>query len=140
MKNHLNNCPKCNSQLKVTQYSCQDCGSRVEGDFTGCSFCNLGDDDRLFALVFLQTEGNMKDVERVLGISYPTVKSRLAKLNKALAGETSFLPVKSEPVDQPEINIPSEDERAAILNRLASGEITAKEAASLLRGDNIKTE
>jgi len=137
MKNHLNICPKCSAHIRIARYHCPSCDTSVNGDFSGCSFCLLDDEDRLFALVFIQTEGNMKDVERLMGISYPTVKARLAKLNNTLAGET--LPPPSQEglgrVAQPAG--PSPAERARILDSLASGEITAQRASRLLRGDKV---
>jgi len=139
MKNQLNQCPKCASPLKITQYGCPHCGTRVEGEFSGCSFCHLDDEDRLFALVFLQTEGNMKDVERLMGISYPTVKARLARLNNALSGESMRLSI---PIDFKADSSPVKDsnERAEILDLLSSGEITPKDAATMLRGEKIETD
>lgn len=134
MKNQLNQCPKCASPLKITRYGCPRCGTSVEGEFSGCSFCHLGEEDRLFALVFLQTEGNMKDVERLMGISYPTVKARLAKLNNALSGESMRLSI---PIDFKADSRPVKDsgERAEILDLLSSGEITPLDAAAILRGE-----
>lgn len=139
MKNQLNMCPKCSSPLKITRYSCPQCGTVIEGDFSGCSFCHLDDEDRLFALVFLQTEGNMKDVERLMGISYPTVKARLAKLNHALSGESMLLSISNgfEADFQP---VKDTEERDRILDRLASGEITPTEAAAMLRGETVESE
>jgi hypothetical protein len=80
MKKHLVKCPSCSGDLKISQYHCPSCGIDINGEFEGCMFCNLDDEDRYFALVFLQTGGNIRDVERVMGISYPTVKSKLAQL------------------------------------------------------------
>jgi hypothetical protein len=139
MKNQLNQCPKCASPLNITRYGCPRCGTEVEGEFSGCSFCHLDDEDRLFALVFLQTEGNMKDVERLMGISYPTVKARLAKLNNALSGESMRLsiPIDIKPESTP---VKDPEERVEILDRLASGEITPQDAAAMLRGEKVEGE
>jgi hypothetical protein len=136
MKKHLDCCPACNSPLEIASYCCKECDITVEGHFCGCEFCGLGDDDRLFALVFLQTEGNMKDVERLMGISYPTIKAKLARLNNSLG--VQLIPEK-KPRIQPagnEIRIDAH-ERASILDRLQKKEITAAEAAKLLRGETI---
>jgi len=133
MQNHLDACPKCQSHLRITRYDCPVCGSRVEGDFTGCTFCRLSDEDRLFALIFIQTEGNMKDVERVLNISYPTIKARLARLNEILAPEMPSVSVS--PAVKPPANGISGNNRSAILDMLARGDIDAKTAGSMLRGE-----
>ena len=136
MKNHLDNCPKCNSSLRITRYDCPVCETRIEGDFTGCTFCRLSDEDRMFALIFIQTEGNMKDVERVLNISYPTIKSRLARINSLLAPERKEISVTAK-IELDSIPDPDID-RSGILDKLASGEIDAKTASALLRGEDVE--
>ena len=80
MKKNLTTCPSCTGKLKISQYHCPSCGININGEFEGCLFCDLTDEDRYFAFVFLQTGGNIRDVERVMGISYPTVKAKLAQL------------------------------------------------------------
>jgi hypothetical protein len=134
-KNHLHSCPKCGCHLTITRYDCSNCGTRIEGEFLGCPFCQLDEEDRLFALIFIQTEGNMKDVERLMGISYPTVKSRLARLNHVLRGEVPGISINNN-VKISELSvIPNVLDRSKILDRLASGDITPTEAAKLLRGE-----
>ncbi len=140
MKSHLNNCPNCLTPLRISRYECPSCGTAIEGDFTGCPFCRLDDEDSLFALVFIQTEGNMKDVERLMGISYPTVKSRLARLNKALAGQWPKLEISLKISNIPAPAGLAPEEKTRILDRLEAGEITAKEASRLLRGEAIGDE
>jgi len=97
MTKSLSRCPSCGGQLKISQYHCSECEIDINGEFEGCIFCNLNDEDRYFALVFLQTGGNIKDVERVMGISYPTVKAKLATLLRNLGvgngGEAGSPPV-----------------------------------------------
>lgn len=77
-------CPVCNSRLAVTRLSCPSCATELSGAFASCEFCVLGDDDRDVLRVFLTSRGNMKDLERHLGVSYPTARARfdalLAKL------------------------------------------------------------
>jgi hypothetical protein len=143
MKTHLNTCPKCNSNLKISEYSCPSCDTIIKGDFQGCQFCNLDDEDRLFALVFLQTEGNMKDVERLMGISYPTIKSKLKNINKKIEGTQHEISLRLS-IDNLSNHAPleikasiSSKEKATILDQLASGEITAETASKLFRGELI---
>ncbi len=147
MKNHLNNCPKCSSTLKITRYDCPVCSTRMEGEFQGCAFCHLSDEDRLFAHIFIQTEGNMKDVERLMGISYPTVKAKLKNLNNKLGDQPSSLTVKmhmfadkehgTDPVNRDIPAVLSVIEKSEIIDRLAGGEIDATSAARMLRGENV---
>lgn len=85
----------------------------------------MEDDDRYFCLVFLQCEGSIKDVERVMGISYPTVKGRLERIRRYFDPEAS----RPKPVAGP----PS-DERQGILSALEKGEIDYETALARLKG------
>ena len=80
----LGSCPVCGGTMNITEYACGDCGVSIRGDFAQCDICNLPQDLMHFVRVFLKSEGNFREVERELGISYPTVKSRLAKINDLL--------------------------------------------------------
>ena len=81
----------------------------------------------------------MKDVERLMGISYPTVKARLARLNNALWGESIRLSIPGNLKADSRL-VKDHDERAEILDLLSSGEITPKDAAIMLRGEKIETD
>ncbi|MEJ2110604.1 MAG: DUF2089 domain-containing protein [Acidobacteriota bacterium] len=133
-REQLTNCPRCDSRLLITKYTCRSCGTSIEGEFPGNVLNQLSDDDRLFALVFLQTEGNMKDVERVMGISYPTIKARLKKLNRSLGGH--LIPSATKMDESPgKSKSFAAEERMKILDKLSNGEISAADAAAFLRGD-----
>ena len=80
-------CPVCDGELIVSEYTCVKCGVVLKGSFKRCDLCNLPKDLLHFVRVFLKSEGNIKQVERVLGLSYPTVKSRLSKINQMLGLE-----------------------------------------------------
>ncbi|HDS30400.1 MAG TPA: DUF2089 domain-containing protein [Firmicutes bacterium] len=138
MKKLFTNCPVCDSTLNIGRYDCPNCRTSIEGKFKHCSFCKLSDDDRLFTLVFLQTEGNMKDVERVMNISYPTIKSRLARVNKALSEEQPDIKKLYSSINQQRKQTVANDSTRKltdILNMLESGEIAAGEAIKFLRGE-----
>jgi hypothetical protein len=68
----------------VTRLSCGHCSTELSGSFESCEFCDLAPDERQMLKVFLASRGNMKDLERHLGVSYPTARARfdglLAKL------------------------------------------------------------
>jgi hypothetical protein len=87
MRETLGSCPICEGEMFVSEYTCTQCGVILKGSFKRCDLCNLPQDLLHFVRVFLKAEGNIKEVERVLGLSYPTVKSRLARINQALALE-----------------------------------------------------
>ena len=69
-------CPVCSQQLALTRLSCPSCSTELSGAFAMCEFCGLTDDDREVLRVFLASRGNMKDLERHLGVSYPTARAR----------------------------------------------------------------
>ena len=77
-------CPVCNEGLQIARLECPGCGTAMEGHFEQCRFCKLGKDQRQFAEVFIKCRGNIREVERDLGISYPTVRNRLEQLLAAM--------------------------------------------------------
>jgi len=105
-------CPVCGCKLALTRLSCRSCATELSGSFETCEFCSLGREDRDVLRVFLASRGNMKDLERHLGVSYPTARARFdALLNKLGLGE------KAAP-----------DSRLQMLEQLARGEIDVDEA------------
>ena len=77
-------CPVCSHELSVSRLNCTFCPTKIEGDFTTCKFCRLPNEQREFVEVFIKCRGNIKDVEKELGISYPTVRNRLDAVIEAL--------------------------------------------------------
>ncbi|MDQ1375354.1 MAG: hypothetical protein QOJ09_2692 [Actinomycetota bacterium] len=77
-------CPVCGDELALTRLSCSSCGTELSGAFEACDFCALNAEERELLRVFLASRGNMKELERHLGVSYPTARARydglLAKL------------------------------------------------------------
>lgn len=101
---------------------CPACETAVEGHFQACRFCQLNREQKEFIELFIKSRGNIKEVERELGVSYPTVRSRLEAVIEALG-------YRSQPVVEPG----SAQRRKDVLDSLARGELTAEEAARLLR-------
>ncbi|HHY44832.1 MAG TPA: DUF2089 domain-containing protein [Firmicutes bacterium] len=126
----IGKCPVCGGDLEVTELQCPTCHTRVSGHFDLCKFCKLPPEQRAFAEIFIKNRGNIRDVEKELGISYPTVRGRLEALIRALG-----YPVDSEP----EV---SEAQRAvqkkAIVDKLSRGEISAQEALRQLKNLSLK--
>lgn len=69
-------CPVCGDELALTRLSCSQCGTELSGVFEACDFCALNAEDRELLRVFLAARGNMKELERHLGVSYPTARAR----------------------------------------------------------------
>jgi hypothetical protein len=73
-------CPVCSERLQVTRLGCPHCGTGLTGEFAACAFCGLDTADREMLRVFLGSRGNMRELERHLGVSYPTARSRFDDL------------------------------------------------------------
>jgi len=79
-KASLQHCPVCHQLLTVTEYSCPACDIHIQGHFAPAPFPNLTPAQWQFIRTFILAQGNIKEVERRLNISYPTVKSRLQEI------------------------------------------------------------
>lgn len=144
-------CPVCGDGMVVSRLTCGRCGSALEGAFrvrggqtisgplTGgrgakgtasradeeVRFGRLARLDAAqldFVETFLRCRGVIKNVEDMLGISYPTVRARLADVLSAMGFG-------------PEEDLPDGDrrrERREILADLAAGRISTEEAHRLL--------
>ncbi len=112
-------CPVCGDDLIVTRLGCPGCGSELAGTFENCQFCSLDEDELEVLRVFLASRGNMREVEKHLGVSYPTARLRFTQLllKLGLAGETE----PSSPLS-----------RERVLEEVKAGTLTPMEAAKLL--------
>jgi len=115
-------CPVCSTRLAVTRLSCPSCETELSGAFASCEFCVLTDDDREVLRVFLASRGNMKDLERHLGVSYPTARARFD-------GLLSRLGIERGPV-APSTN------RLELMEQVARGELDVDEALKRLDSSN----
>ena len=121
-------CPVCGERMLVTKLRCSHCGTELSGEFAPCRFCRLEEKHLQFVETFLRCRGSIKEVERALGVSYPTVKNMLDAALTALGlDEKRELRALRE-----------KEERAEILQRLSDGENdvdTAIEALHQLKGE-----
>jgi hypothetical protein len=81
-------CPGCQGALVPTALHCAACDLTVTGRFSQNEFAGLGEEDLHFLRIFVLTEGRIRDMESALGVSYPTIKARMAQLKGALARQT----------------------------------------------------
>jgi hypothetical protein len=114
----INQCPVCGSTLKATRLSCVTCGTVIESDFELSRFEQLNKEQLNFIEIFLKNRGSIKDVEREMGISYPTVRGKLNDVIKALGYS-----VAEEP--SPDVN--------EIVSKLEKGDIDIDEAIKNLK-------
>ena len=130
-------CPVCSGELEISRLHCGSCGTTIEGEFGVGRFGRLSHEQMALLESFLRSRGNLKEMERALGISYPTVRARVEALVQALDladGEPIEIVVDDE-ADGPsgDADAISEAAQRAILERLAKGEIDAATAAAGLR-------
>ena len=85
----------------------------IDGDFELPPLAQITAEDQVFVMAFVQSNGSIKEMERVFGISYPTVKNRLKRIADQL------------PLTEP---VPPQSDKSEILSRLAAGDISAEEA------------
>jgi hypothetical protein len=109
--------------MHVTRLACSECGSSLEGRFEVCRFCQLSPEQQQFIEVFITSRGNIREMERILGISYPTVRGRLDSIIEAL-GYT----VEREKDEQVETQ-----KRRSVLEALEKGEINVQDALKRMK-------
>ncbi|MDX9873015.1 MAG: DUF2089 domain-containing protein [Clostridia bacterium] len=115
-------CPVCGHGLSVSSLNCGYCSTKIEGEFALCKFCQLPDEQRDFIEVFIKCRGNIKDIEKELGISYPTVRNRLDAIIEALGYRV-----------EKQVSPDWKSKKQEILNALDSGEISPEEATNQLK-------
>ena len=127
----ISTCPVCSGELNVTRLHCRSCGTTLEGEFSVGRFGRLSREQLTLLESFLRSRGNLRDMERELGISYPTVRSRVEALVRALG----FGPRDGEEAAEEQSAAGADNAalRQQILERLAKREISADEAASAIR-------
>jgi hypothetical protein len=90
----------------------------IEGSFELPQLGRLAMDDQVFIIAFVRSHGSIKEMERIFGVSYPTIKSRLTRI----AGSLEFVETNPTP------------SKAEILDQLQRGEITAEAAIQEMEG------
>lgn len=130
-------CPVCSGELEISRLHCGSCGTTIEGEFGVGRFGRLSREQMTLLESFLRSRGNLKEMERALGISYPTVRARVEALVQAL-GLADGEPIEIV-VDEPtEADGHLADARREILERLARGEIDSAGAAEAIRAVESK--
>lgn len=114
----ITTCPVCSETLKITKLQCTHCHTTIENEFELSKLASLSKDHLHFVEVFLTCRGNIKEVEKELGISYPTVRGKLTEIISSLG----YVQKKKNDVDEKKI-----------VTMLENGEITAEEAITLLK-------
>ena len=128
----LSTCPVWKHELRVEKLHCDHCHTSIEGSFTLSKFNYLETEKLYFIEVFIKNRGNIKQIEKELNISYPTVKKMLDEVIVGLGYSVSedddaFLrnQEKEEPVKK--------TEKASVLERIEKGELSVQQALELLK-------
>ena len=115
-------CPVCGDRLHLTRLSCDGCGTELTGHFPPSEFAALSPAELDLLRVFLRARGNMKALERHLGVSYPTARARF----DAVLARLGLTPGDDDPA-------PAADPRLDVLQAVARGEVDLDEAVDRLR-------
>lgn len=120
----LTDCPVCGGSLRVRELRCVACGTRIRGSFEPPhgKLLSLSGRDLEFVELFVRARGNIKELEKTLKVSYPTVRSMLDGVIERLG----YAPKRKSP--------PDAAARMVIIDRLERGEIDADKASRLLSG------
>ena len=118
-------CPICGGDIQVTRFYCQNCDTTVEGRFETGRFMRLSAEQLQFVETFVRCEGKLNRMESEVGLSYPTLRSRLLEIIRALGYEPGR--------EEPPVKI-SDEERRRVLDDLDRGRISAEDAMRLLQG------
>lgn len=116
-------CPSCGSDLEIREVGCTRCETQVRARYRPCDFCRLNDEQHTFLRLFVTSRGNLSEVEKRLGVSYPTVRAKLDEIIGRLGPSDA-------PGPPPE---PSGAARREILQAVARGEIDPAEGVRRLR-------
>src|SRR5687768_18523152 len=124
-------CPVCSEELTITRLHCRACGTALEGEFGVGRFGRLSREQLALLESFLRARGNLKEMERELGISYPTVRARVDALIRSLG--LSDGPIEpgadfgtgfGDAVEEPALEADQAKARRAVRERLARREIS----------------
>lgn len=114
MPKRIINCPLCGEHMVISELRCPKCDARVKKDIVLCPFCQLPDEDYEFLQVFLRTQGKITDIEKILNVSYPTIKAKIDNLLSTL-------------------NLSSYTEEQDPIDALSDGKISVDEAITMLK-------
>jgi hypothetical protein len=124
MSRLLTICPVCGERLTATRLQCRACDTAVEGHFELGRLGRLSPEQTEFVETFIRCEGKLSRMEAEVGLSYPTLRSRLTDVIQKMGFEVG---PDSEPL--------SDEERHQILDDLASGKLSSEEAMRMLEGE-----
>jgi len=150
MRKLIERCPACGGELVVQRMACHQCHTSIEGQFRTSTFDQLPPESLAFAELFVRLKGNMKEMERELGVPYSTVRHRLDEVVRELGppqdqlGDVQVRTAAPAATATPAATADDDDAhtlaqrtlRQQILEDLERGEITPDQAVELLGGES----
>lgn len=122
-------CPTCGHVLDIRELSCQECDTTIRGRWSLGIFDRLTTDQQTFLRLFVRSRGNLSEVERSLGVSYPTVRAKLEEVIEAL---------QDEPAPTPEAT--RQETRDDILQAIAAGRLNVEDGLARIRALETRKE
>ena len=125
MPTRIDSCPSCNGPFEIRELFCPDCDVQIRGHFAPpepSSFARLNDEQEAFLRLFVLSRGNLSDVERSLGVSYPTVRAKLDDLIAAISETQEEAAAPEPPLT-----------RSEILERVSDGRLSADDGMAMLQ-------
>lgn len=110
-------CPYCKNKMSIAKYHCDSCNTGIEGEFYSNPVTRLSESHQKFIELFVLSSGSLKEMARLLGKTYPTVRARLNEVIFSLKNEIAS----------------KEDYKDEILKQVESKELTAEAAAQILK-------
>jgi hypothetical protein len=126
-------CPSCEGNLTVTSLGCPECSINIGGEFALPQLLKLTRAQIDFVEVFIKNRGIIREVERELGVSYPTVRARLDEVIQAL-GYSSKSASDDETANDGAVR------RRVVLGDLKAGKLTPEEALAALGERGAKND
>ena len=130
MMRQVTQCPVCDEPLRITELSCAACHTKLHGLFQAPPLARVAQEHQKFIETFVLCRGVIRDVEKVLGISYPTVRARLDAAVAAL--EAVYAPdnvVAAAPASEEE----TIRRRQELLRQVETGQLDPAQAVEALR-------
>ena len=126
----IESCPSCGGPVEISEVRCTRCETKVQARYRPCDFCALSQEQSTFLHIFLTSRGNLSDVEKRLGVSYPTVR---AKQDEVIARQESTDQERRQqqqqqqpaptPAPAPRESNGGASDRRAILEAVSRGEL-----------------
>lgn len=117
-------CPCCSKSMRIQALKCESCDLTIAGNIQANEFASLNEDDLQLLRMFLRFEGRVRDMEAPMGLSYPTIRTRIAELRDKVFGSQAEIKTKSEPLK--------------VLENLRDGNISFDQALSAIKKSKQK--